>query len=510
VTTLPGTFLARLVEATRHRLAARQAEVPLDVQRARAAAAPSPRDFAAALLPEPLGSARLIAEVKRASPSKGVLTDTFDPVARARDYAAGGAAAISVLTEPVFFQGALAHLSAAREAVHLPVLRKDFVLDAYQVYEARAAGADAVLLICALLDDTQLRAQLDLTRALGMEALVEAHDADEVRRAVDVGARVIGVNSRDLRTFNVDSEIVERLRPLVPPDRCFVAESGIVDAAGAVRARAAGAQAILVGEALMRRDDPRALVSTLAHAGGGSAAALFTSRPRPFVKLCGLREPAHAEVAVEADADALGVILAPARRQVTIERARAIATSGRAAAMRTPARALLVVGVFVDAPIDAVAAAAHVASIDVIQLSGSESLDVCAALIRNTNRPVIKALRPSSSNDLGLLADYSAAGAALLIEPAHANGPGGQGQTGDWALARTIAARWPVLLAGGLTPDNVADAIRAVNPRGVDVSSGTETDGVKDPARLRAFVRAARQMAAQSGAAEEARSDHGA
>jgi indole-3-glycerol phosphate synthase/phosphoribosylanthranilate isomerase/anthranilate synthase/indole-3-glycerol phosphate synthase/phosphoribosylanthranilate isomerase len=511
VTTGTGSFLERIVAAARRRLAAQQGAVPLDVLRARVAAAPGPRDFTAALTPEPLGSARLIAEVKRASPSKGLLTADFEPVARAKDYQAGGAAAISVLTEPDFFRGALAHLTAVREAVRLPVLCKDFILDPYQVYEARAAGADALLLICALLDDVQLRELLDLTHALGMEALVEAHDANEARRAVDVGARVIGVNSRDLRTFAVDPDIVSRVRPVVPVDRVLVAESGIADTAGAVRARAAGAQVILVGEALMRERDPRPLVRGLASAGGWSAAQLFALRPRPFVKLCGMREPEQAEVAVEAGADAIGLIYAPARRQVSAEQARAIGAAARAHAARYDApRSILTIGVFVDPPLDAVCAADHEVRLDAIQLSGAEQPEMCMALIRETGRPVIKALRPSTLDDLDRLADYSAAGAALLIEPGHGDGPGGNGRTGDWALAHAAAGQWPMILAGGLTPDNVGEAIRAVTPRGVDVSSGTETADVKDPTKLRAFVRAAREATAQHTAAAEARSQHGA
>lgn len=509
MTTTPGTFLDRIVEATRHRLAAQRAAIPLDTQRARAQAAPPARDFAGALRPARFGSARLIAEIKRASPSKGLLANDFDPVARARAFESGGAAAISVLTEPEFFLGSLAHLSAVREAVSLPILRKDFVLDPYQLYEARAAGADAVLLICALLDDAELRQLLDLARSLGMEALVEAHDADEARRAVAVGARVIGVNSRDLRTFFMDPDIVARLRPLVPEDRIFAAESGIADADGAVRARASGADAILVGEALMRPDDPHPLTHVLARAGGGSAAALFARHLQPIVKLCGLREPGHAVIAVEEEADAIGLIFAPARRQVTVEQARAIVVAARAAAARLGTRAPFAVGVFVDAAPEAIRATVGNALLDAIQLSGSETPELCATLLDQTVLPVIKALRPAGATDLALLAEYSAAGAALLIEPAHLDGPGGQGHTGDWALARKIAARWPVLLAGGLTPDNVGDAMRTVKPRGVDVSSGTETDGTKDPAKLRAFVRAARQAVISSAAADGARSEYG-
>ena len=252
--TTSATFLERIVAATRAHLSERMRETPLDVMRERALAAPPSRPFAAALRPIPGGPARLIAEVKRASPSKGLLAERFDPVARARAYAAGGAAAISVLTEPDFFLGSLDDLRAVRAAVDAPVLRKDFLLDPYQVYEARAAGADAVLLICALLDDAALGDLLALARALGMDALVEAHDADEAQRAVAAGAGVIGVNSRNLRTFAVDPDVVRQLRPLVPANRVFVAESGIGDALGAARARAFGADAILVGEALMRSE----------------------------------------------------------------------------------------------------------------------------------------------------------------------------------------------------------------------------------------------------------------
>ncbi len=212
-------------------------------------------------------------------------------MAQARAYAAGGAAAISVLTEPSFFQGSLDHLRAVRATVGIPVLRKDFLIELYQVYEARASGADAVLLICALLDDAQLGQMLALTRELGMEALVEAHSADEARRAVAAGASVVGVNSRDLLTFAVDTEIVRHLRPLVPQDRVFVAESGITDALGAAHARAWGAEAILVGEALMRADDSQAKARELTTAPGGPIAAFLSDMARPFVKICGLTAP---------------------------------------------------------------------------------------------------------------------------------------------------------------------------------------------------------------------------
>jgi indole-3-glycerol phosphate synthase / phosphoribosylanthranilate isomerase len=494
------TFLERIVATTTADLAARQATRPLADVRAQALAAAPPRPFAAALRPDDAEPARLIAEIKQASPSKGVLHEAFEPVAQARAYAAGGAAAISVLTEPHFFRGALEHLSTVRASVAVPVLRKDFLLDPYQIYEARAAGADAVLLLCALLGDAEMRALLGLTRDLGMEALVEAHDEVEVERAVRVGATVIGINSRDLRTFAMDPDVLRRCTRLVPADRILVAESGIRQGKDVARARAWGASAVLVGEALMRAPNPIALARELADAGGGHPAAFFAGRGWPFVKLCGIRDAASAAVAARAGADAIGLIFAPARRQVTVEQGRAIAAAARAA-VAGASLAPLVVGVFVDATLATIAGAANAATLDAVQLSGDESPAFCTEVRRATGLPVLKALRITT--DRATAADaYLTAGAIPLLEPDVRGAVGGTGQRADWARARALAARWPVLLAGGLTADNVGTAISAVAPRGVDVSSGTETDGVKDPDKLRQFVARARQAGAAPGEAK--------
>jgi indole-3-glycerol phosphate synthase/phosphoribosylanthranilate isomerase/anthranilate synthase/indole-3-glycerol phosphate synthase/phosphoribosylanthranilate isomerase len=550
------TFLERIVGATRAELAARQAREPLDAVCERAIAAPPPRDFAAALRPESRGPARLVAEVKRASPSKGLLAATFDPVAQAQAYQLGGAAAISVLTEPRFFLGALDHLTAVRAAVELPVLRKDFVLDPYQVYEARAAGADAVLLICALLDDATLAALVALTRELGMEALVETHDAAEARGAVASDARVIGVNSRDLRTFAVDTDVVRHLRPLVPDDRIFVAESGIADARGAARACAWGADAILVGEALMRATDPAAKARELCSAAGGATASFFAGSGRPFLKICGLTTAEQVRAVAQLGADAFGLVfapMAPDHRRITPEKA---ATLVRAASLfqqpvgtsvRTrqaaPTQALapsapkptrgspfpagteggqgvrtrpLAVGVFVNQSPSAIHEIAERVGLDAIQLSGDETPEECAEVAWLAHKPVIKALRPRMRDDLALLDAYALARATILLDTPKDDAYGGTGQTGDWALARAAAERWPMILSGGLTPDNVVDAIAAVAPRGVDVSSGVESvfasspaadspfptcgegdQGVraKDPAKIARFIAAARDPA---------------
>lgn len=202
----------------------------------------------------------LICEVKRASPSKGVICDDFPALDIAGEYSKGGADALSVLTEPFFFFGGDEYLRDIAARVPLPALRKDFTVDGYMIYEAKLLGASAVLLICSLLTDGQLVKFMSIAERLGLSALVEAHTADEVKRALDCGARVIGVNNRNLETFEVDISAAERLRPLVPRDVLYVAESGIFSPADAERMRAAGADGILVGEALMRSADRAAAV----------------------------------------------------------------------------------------------------------------------------------------------------------------------------------------------------------------------------------------------------------
>jgi indole-3-glycerol phosphate synthase len=227
---------------------------PIDLVWDAIASAPPPGDFGAALR-APRPGMRLIAEIKRASPSKGPLRPGLDAAALAREYEANGAAAISVLTDRHFFQGSLDDLCTVRQQVRLPLLRKDFVLDPYQVYEARAAGADAVLLIVAALDDGNLAALHRLAGELGMAALVEVHDADELHRALEIGPRIVGINNRDLHTFQVDLGTAVRLRSLVPPDVVVVAESGVRSRADVERLAAAGINAVLVGEALVRAAD---------------------------------------------------------------------------------------------------------------------------------------------------------------------------------------------------------------------------------------------------------------
>jgi indole-3-glycerol phosphate synthase len=253
-------ILDDVIAARRADLGAAQRDTPLAALRQRPGWALPRRGFAAALRAR---RPAVIAEVKKASPSKGVIRADFDPVAIARRYAACGAAAISVLTEERYFQGSPAHLEAIRAAVDVPLLRKDFIVDPYQVAEARAWGADAILLIVAALDDTALRALHAAALELGLDVLVEAHTGEEVDRAVAAGATLIGINNRDLHTFVTTLETAERLYPRLPADTLAVAESGIETAADVARLRRAGYGVFLVGESLMRQPDPGAALQAL-------------------------------------------------------------------------------------------------------------------------------------------------------------------------------------------------------------------------------------------------------
>ena len=260
-------ILAEIAERTKLRVAEERARLPLSEVRRRAEAAAKEREPFAFERALKGGDISFICEVKRASPSKGLIAADFPYLDIARDYQAAGAAAVSCLTEPYWFKGEDRYLSEIAAEVSIPVLRKDFVVDEYMVCAARVLGASAVLLICALLDDAQLRSFAQLAGELGLSALVEAHDEAEVERALRAGARVVGVNNRDLRSFQVDMEVSCRLRSLVPPEVVFVSESGIESAGDIERLRRHGVDAVLVGEKLMRAADRRAMLSELR--GGG-------------------------------------------------------------------------------------------------------------------------------------------------------------------------------------------------------------------------------------------------
>jgi indole-3-glycerol phosphate synthase len=266
------TVLDEILAGVREDVAARQEQVPLEALREACSSAPPPRDAYAALRAPGVG---VIAEVKRASPSKGRLADIPDPADLAKEYAAGGARCVSVLTEARWFGGSLEDLSAVRAAVNIPVLRKDFIISSYQVHEARACGADIVLLIVAALDQNTLMGLLERVESLGMTALVEVHTEEEADRACAAGARVIGVNARNLATLEVDRSVFERIAPGLSSAVVKIAESGVRGPHDLIRYAAAGADAVLVGEGLVTQKSPRDAVAELVTAGSHPAT------PRP-------------------------------------------------------------------------------------------------------------------------------------------------------------------------------------------------------------------------------------
>ena len=270
----PGdqSVLDELIEGVRADVAARQELVPLDRIRELAAAAPAALDAYTAVRAPGVG---VIAEVKRSSPSKGALAEIADPAALATEYAAGGARCVSVLTEGRWFGGSLDDLIAVRAAVKVPVLRKDFIVSAYQVHEARAHGADLVLLIVAALEQNVLMGLLERVESLGMTALVEVHDEEEADRAMAAGAKVIGVNARNLRTLEIDRTTFERIAPGLPNHVVKIAESGVRGPHDLIKYASAGADAVLVGEGLVTQKSPRDAVAELVTAGSHPAT------PRP-------------------------------------------------------------------------------------------------------------------------------------------------------------------------------------------------------------------------------------
>jgi tryptophan synthase beta chain len=472
-----------------------------DLARA-AAAAPAPRDANLRLARPGL---HLIAEVKRSSPSAGAIDPIADPVARARAYEAGGAAVISVLCEPHWFGGSVDDLRAVRAAVAAPVLAKEFVVDARQLPVLRAAGADLVLLLAVLHPARRLADLAARARDLGLAPLVEVHEERELGAALASGARLVGVNSRNLRTLAVDPDYPIRLRARIPDDRIAIAESGARDPATVARWRAAGYDAALIGEALVRAADPRAAAAAFV-AAGAVPDDVGAAHRIPLVKICGVVDDAGLDAALAANADAIGLnFVAGTPRALTVAEGAALARRARAAGgARTPT----LVGITAGADEVLLAALAAVVNVDAIQYAGGEPATRIAASPQAAWAVVHLPAQAAAdaADNAALVAAAVARARALLdagarrivLDTAGGPHPGGTGTRADTSLAAAVAREVPVILAGGLNPSAVAGAILAVPAVGVDVASGVEAPRLagerprKDPLAVALFAKRAR------------------
>ena len=487
-------ILDKIIEATKIRVAQeKQVESPESVK---AAALALPSDtgfpFEAALCQQDFN---FICEVKKASPSKGIIAEHFPYLDIAKEYEVAGAAVISVLTEPDFFKGDKKYLQEIANTVKIPVLRKDFIIDEYQIYQAKVWGASAILLICACLDMHTLTKFRELADSLGLSSLVEAHDEHEVQMAIDCGARIIGVNNRNLKDFTVDVQNSVRLRNLVQDDVIFVSESGLETPEDIQVLRDNNIGVALMGETFMRSPNK---VEKLAYLYGST---YYT----PKIKMCGISKIETIPAVIEANPDYMGLVFAPSKRQVTVDQAKTLveelhkqyANRYNRDAEQYSNQTLIhqefikTVGIFVNETLENLVTIATEVNLDAVQLHGDEDEAFIQSLKERTNVEVWKAVQIRSAADAEAWIDSSAD--MLLFDAYHKDERGGTGEVFDWSCLDEFER--PFMLAGGIDSTNVARAIRTVRPYGIDISSGIETDGVKDDEKIKAFTNIVRTIA---------------
>lgn len=473
-----------------------------------------------------------ICEVKKASPSKGIIAEEFPYLEIAKDYEMAGAAAISVLTEPDFFLGSPQYLQEIAEAVHIPVLRKDFIIDEYQIYEAKLWGASAILLIASILDDDTMRRFHELADSLGLSCLVEAHDETEVLRSVNVGARIIGVNNRNLKDFTVDVNNSIRLRKLLDESVIFVSESGLDTAADIQCLRSNNIHAALMGESFMRSANKveklAELYGPIRHNSfmendldldvlGKKRACKVEALPisevtdtilleaEPVtepkyevkVKFCGITKDDTVPVLLDTKPDYVGFVFAPSKRQVAVEQAQFITRSLQDGLKTTSgAKCISCVGVFVNETIPTIVEIAKAVPLSVVQLHGDETIPYIETLRNQLQEQQLesveiwKAIQVQGKEDI--LPWEQAPIDGLVVDAYSKEERGGTGKIIDWSLLEGVQV--PYYLAGGIGLHNVARAIRRLQPYGLDMSSSLETNGQKDAKKIRTMSQLIKQV----------------
>ena len=510
-------ILDKIVAATEKRVYDAKDNLPLSELQQQVERMPITKDFLFEQALQELDF-NFICEVKKASPSKGIIAEDFPYLEIAKEYEMAGAAAISVLTEPDFFLGSPQYLQEIAEAVHIPVLRKDFIIDEYQIYEAKLWGASAILLIAAILNDETMARFHKLADSLGLSCLVEAHDETEVLRAVNIGARIIGVNNRNLKDFTVDVNNSIRLRKLVDDSVIFVSESGLDTAADIQRLRDNKIHAALMGESFMRTNDK---VAKLAELYGPIRSKCYihnnTERDRlgtedtsnievpsaptvdeatqssyeVKVKFCGISQEDTVPVLLETQPDYVGFIFAPSKRQVTVEQAKSITRSLQESVHTTSGnKCCSRVGVFVNETIPTIVEITKAVPLSVVQLHGDETVTYIETLrsqLREEQLESIeiwKAIQVQGKEDI--LPWKQAPIDGLVVDVYSKEERGGTGKTIDWSLLDDVQV--PYYLAGGIGLHNVARAIRRLQPYGLDMSSSLETNGQKDVKKIKSMA----------------------
>eukprot|EP01135_Chromosphaera_perkinsii_P002266 Nk52_evm52s221 gene=Nk52_evmTU52s221 len=457
----------------------------------------------------------ILAEVKRASPAKGMINADLDAGMRALEYAKGGAATVSVLTEPTWFKGTLKDLADARKQLDSlgtdrpALLRKDFILDEYQILEARAYGADTCLLIVKSLDDDELGRLVDFARKHSLEPLVEVNNAEETRRALAVGAKVIGVNNRNLDTLEMDLNVTSEMKKIIPDSVAVLALSGVSTRQEIAKYEQEGVSGVLIGEAMSRTRNPGLFISYILGKG---------DRREALVKICGVRRPEDALCACRNGADFIGMIFVKgSKRYVEPEQAKTIVEAVRKETKEGYKKGIfkkpidasegswfqecssglekelhyarpMTVGVFIDETAENINEIVKYCGLDAVQFHGSETFaladDICV--------PVIKAVHieePADSKSVLESIKPKHVSVVLLDTKLPGQQGGGSGLTFDWVLGAEVSKHLPILVAGGLTPSSVADAVTQVKPWGVDVSSGVEDEsGFKSAQKIKEFI----------------------
>lgn len=526
-------ILDKIVAATERRVKEAKVKLPLLELQQQVEGMPITKDFPFEQALQELDF-NFICEVKKASPSKGIIAEDFPYLDIAKDYEMAGAAAISVLTEPDFFLGSPQYLQEIAATVHIPILRKDFIIDEYQIYEAKLWGASAILLIAAILDDETMARFHKLADSLGLSCLVEAHDETEVLRAAKMGAHIIGVNNRNLKDFTVDVNNSIRLRNLVDDSVIFVSESGLDTAADIQRLRDNKIHAALMGESFMRTNDK---VAKLAELYGpirtkpsvynrmerGLLENKETSRKSGLIplkekslllseleklklletdsvteqnyevkiKFCGISQEDTVPVLAETRPDHVGFIFAPSKRQVTVEQAKSITRSLQDSVHTTSGnKCCSRVGVFVNETIPTIVEITKAVPLSVVQLHGDETVTYIETLrsqLREEQLESIeiwKAIQVQGKEDI--LPWKQAPIDGLVVDAYSKEERGGTGKTSDWSLLDDVQV--PYYLAGGIGLHNVARAIRRLQPYGLDMSSSLETNGQKDVKKIKSMA----------------------